>query len=881
MTPSPETRFERIGELLLAARELPRAERARFVRESAADAEMAAEVLDLLRGEESGGRFDALLDRFAGQAAGDGAAVDGPASIGPYRVLGVLGHGGMGAVYLAERDDGEFRNRVAIKLLRADRAGPELKRRFLAERQILARLVHRNIAWLLDGSMTGDGLPYLVMEYVDGRPLLEYCDARRLDVTRRLELFLDICAAVEYAHRRLIVHRDLKPGNILVTDDGVVKLLDFGIAKLLDAPEDASLTRTGQRVMTPDYASPEQVLGETIGTASDVYQLGVLLYELLTGRRPYRVTGSLREMEQAILTSDPPRPSAAITMSGDPGRDTSGTGRDEAVPGEPADPAKRAGARATTLSRLNRRLAGDLDQIVLKALRKEPEQRYGTATELAEEVRRHLDGRPVLARRGTVRYRASRFIRRNRMGVGAGALLFLSLVGGAAGTAWQARRAAVEARIAADERDRARVEAEKATRLASFMTSLFDVAAQGDVRTDTLRLLPVLERGAARIHDELGDQPEVQAAALIAVSDLYEKLGRFDEALRYAEESLRVRREALGPQHPDVAESLDNLGGLMMDRADIAAAAMHWGEAVDVRRALISASGPADSVVHTQLANSLHNYAVAQWRSGHLELADSLEREAIALYDAAGAGTDARMASSLDVLALVRRDQGRPEETVELTQRALDIRRAALPAVHINIAVSLNNLATGLMAVKRFDEAEPLLRESLDMRRALLGDEHPQVASAIHNLGAVLMELNRDDDAIAHYHRALAMRRELLGDDHLDIALSLSSIARLHHERKRYDQALPLFVDALTRWERGLSAEHPVVLRTRASIADCLAKTGRHAEAEPELLAAYDILVRTVGERHADTQRTRGFLRDLYTSWGRPADAARYLDPVA
>jgi serine/threonine-protein kinase len=844
MDEAPANRWDRLRDLFLAAAERPEAERERFVRAEAADDALANEVLQLLRVEQSPGRFDGLMERLTDLR--DDAVLPSPDHIGPYRILRLLGQGGMGAVYLAERSDGQFEQRVAIKLLRADRAaGSDLVERFLAERQILAQLVHKNIAWLLDGNTTEDGRPYLVMEYVEGQPILDYCNTRDLAIAARLELFGEVCAAVEYAHRRLVVHRDLKPANILVTYDGVVKLLDFGIAKLLDPAFERLATRTGQRIMTPEYASPEQVRGETVGTASDVYQLGLLLYELLTGHRPWdSLAGSLAAIEQAILSTDPVRPSQAVTAS----------------------------------PRLTRQLAGDLDHIVLKALRKEPEQRYGSATELFADVRRHLDGHPVLARKGTWRYRSGRFARRHRVGLAASVLLVLSLAAGTAGVTWQAARASAQARIAAAERDRARLEAAKATQLASFLTGLFDGAAEGNVRVDTLRLLSVLDRGAARIQEELRDQPEVQSAALIAVSDVYEKLDRFEEAQRLGEEALRLRRATLGDTHADVAESLDNLGGLRMDQGDVSGAERFWSEAVSIRRALADhAAAAVDSATLAGLASSLHNLAVATWRQRRLDIADSLESEALRRYDAANASRSTNAANSLDVLALIRRDQGRAQESLELMQRALALRRSLLTAPHQLIAVGLNNVATALIDLDRAGEAEPLLRDALAMRRELYGDEHTQVAVGLHNLGAALKALGRDDEAIAYYEEGLAMRRRLLGERHLDVALSLSSIALLHFERERYAEALPLFREAVPIWAAGLNAEHPVVLRTRAYVGGCLSRTGRFADGERELLAVYPLLVRAVGDTHAETQRVRSLLRELYEAWGRPADAARYV----
>ena len=846
-------------DLFHAALEMPASERTSFVREHAASERVAAEVLALLRAHESEGRFDDLMGRIAGIASSEPTERD-PDRIGVYRILRRIGRGGMGSVYLAERDDGQFEHRVAIKVLRPDRAGPELRSRFLTERRILAQLTHENIAWLLDGNVTEDGSPYLVMEYVDGRPILEWCDERRRTVPERLTLFLEVCAAVEYAHRRLIVHRDIKPGNILVTADGVVKLLDFGIAKLIEmgAEEVQPLTRTGLRLMTPEYASPEQVRGETVGTPSDVYQLGVLLYELLTGRRPYGNTGgSIAQIEEAILRTDPVRPSAAVT----------------ALP----DAATTADLRGTSGSRLNRRLAGDLDQIVLKALRKEPDQRYGSVAAFAEDVRRHLDGRPVLARRGTFRYRAGRFVRRHRVSVGATALVALSLVAGIIGTSWQAARASEQAAIAATERDRARIEAEKARQITEFLTGLFDVASEGNVRADTLRLLPVLERGAARLDESLRDQPEVRTAALIAVSDLYEKLGRYDDAMRHGEEALRQRRETLPPTHVDVATALDNLGGISYARGDIQGAQKHWAEAVSTRRSnRQKAGGTADSAMLSGIAVSLHNLAVAEWRLRNLDVADSLESLSIAMRDSAGESRSRNMASSLDVLALIRSDQGRRPEALETAQRALEIRREVLEQPHNDIASSLNNLAVHLMDAGRLEEAEAMYREALEIRRALVGPEHPLLATSIHNLGAILKEQRRDDEALALYREAYEMRRRVLGERHLDIALSLSSMGALHQERGRFAEALPLFVESMPIWREGLGPKHGLVFKTQGLVGECLSKLKRFAEAERELREAYDGLREVAGDSHSETRRVRGFLASMYSDWGRPADAARY-----
>ncbi|MEZ4589375.1 MAG: serine/threonine-protein kinase [Gemmatimonadales bacterium] len=859
-------RERRIEALFLAALELPPGERDAAIRQAAADPELAADALALLAAHEETGDLD-RIGRDLGARPDDDDDGSGPdpligSLIGPYRLLRLLGQGGMGTVYLAERADGQFEHRVAIKLLRSDRPSADLRRRFLTERQILAQLVHNNIALLLDGSVTDDGRPYLVMEYVAGRPLLDYCDGRALPVRRRLELFLEVCSAVEYAHRRLVVHRDLKPGNTLVTDDGGVKLLDFGIAKLLD-PElgVGEATETGGRLMTPEYASPEQVRGEPVGTASDVYQLGVLLYELLTGRRPYSATGRSREaIEQAILSADPLRPSTAIT----------------AGPATPETVDTAARVRGATAGRLSRQLAGDLDQIVLKALRKEADRRYGSVTELAEDVRRHLDGRPVLARRGTFRYRASRFVRRNRAGVSAGAVAAAALAAGVVGTVTQARRAEREAASAVQERDRAQAEQARAEQIASVLTGMFDIASEGGVRTDTVRLLSVLGRAIDRLDEQLADQPDVHAATLIAVSDLYEKIGRYDEALPHAERALALRQGDSTTRREDRAEALKNLGGVRLNlgQLDSAAAAYEaglalWRDGADAAR---------DSIALHNLAISYHNVAVVHWRQRRLPVAESLATLAIASYRAAREGKTTGIANSLDLLAIVKRALGKRDQILPNTEEALAVRRELLPPRHLLLAVSLNNHASGLLELERYDEAETLFREALEMRRELLGESHPMVATAYQNLGAVYRESGRLEEAVPFFERAIEIHRATLPPGHLDLAGSISSLALLQHQRGRYREALTLLEDAMPMWEAGLRPGHGLLFKTRALIGDCLAKLGRFGAAERELKPAYEALVEHEGPGHSETRRAKAFLAALYRDWGKPALAARYED---
>ena len=466
------------------------------------------------------------------------------ARVGDYEVVRHLGSGGMGSVYLAVRADRRYRKEVAIKILKRGLDSEEILRRFRQERQILASLDHPNVARLLDAATSDAGQPCFVMEYVEGTRIDRYCDDRRLSIRERLELFRTVCDAVQAAHRGLVVHRDLKPGNILVTTEGAPKLLDFGVAKLLDPdsfPQTVVPTALPYHPMTPDYASPEQVRGEAITTASDVYSLGVLLYRLLTGHRPYRV--DLRrpaEMERVICEVEPEKPSATTSSSRD------GTATSETRPRAEGSPEK-----------LRRRLAGDLDTIVLKALAKEATHRYGSVFQLSEDLRRHLEGLPILARRPTFGYRAGKFLRRYRAGVAMACLSVALLLAGIATTTWQAQ-------IARSERARAESEKAVAEEAVSFMETLFEIADPSQAKGETVTALEILEKGAERFA-ELEDQPQVQARLMDSIGRSYQGLGLYEEAARQLEEALETRRRVLGDDHLETAETLDNLAGLVFE----------------------------------------------------------------------------------------------------------------------------------------------------------------------------------------------------------------------------------------------------------------------------------------------------------------------------
>ena len=573
-------------------------------------------------------------------------------TIGPYRLLSEIGRGGMGSVFSAARGDGEYQQRVAIKLIRPGPGSRSMARRFRSERQILANLDHPHIARLLDGGTTGDGRPYFVMELIEGTRIDEYCDRRRSTVSERLELFEGVCSAVAYAHRNLVVHRDLKPGNILVTADGSPKLLDFGIAKLLDPaalPHTIERTRSGLAPMTPPYASPEQILGQPITTASDVYSMGVLLYKLLTGRLPFE-PGGLTPLED--LAREPPRPSAAVML---PAEGTAG--------GEPS--VRISYLRRRSLQQLRRRLAGDLDNIVLKALRREPERRYSSVERLAADLRRHLDGLPVQVRGASLRYRTGKFLHRHRLVVAAASVVLALIVGSAVQITRQRN-------LAEQQRDRAE-------RVSEALIDLFENLDPNETAGNGITAREILDRGVENAALELRDQPRTQAAVQTAIGKVYRNLGLYDQARQLLESSLKQRRELLGAEHLEVAESQHELAIIYNIQGNPRAEDLHQ-RALETRRKLLGMD-------HVEVARSLLDlgnhqlYLLRPTRAlPYLEQALSIGEERL---------EPAEVATVMESIAAARMMNQEPEAAAPFFQRALDVLRSTLGPEHPRLAYTL------------------------------------------------------------------------------------------------------------------------------------------------------------------------------------------------
>lgn len=819
------------------------------------DADQAAEAGGFL-----GGDAEARLRRLGSFSEPAATALQPGIAFGPYRLERPLGSGGMGEVWLAARVDGLYDGEVAIKTLRAYLTQPGARERFAREGRILGRLQHPHIARLLDAGVADDGQLYLVLEYIAGEHLMAWCDARRLAIPARLQLFLRICDAVAHAHAQLVVHRDLKPSNILVTASGEPKLLDFGIAKLIEGEPGSDtasgaqteLTRIGGRALTPEYAAPEQILGEPVSTATDVYALGVLLYELLCGLRPHSGNGvSALQLERAVIETDA-RP---LTQS---------TQRRESS--ERSTPAQRAACRGLTTRSLRKALAGDLDNIVLKALRRVPTQRYASASAFADDLRRHLAHEPISAQRDALGYRAGKFLRRYRLGVAASAAVLLALSAGLGAALWQAQLARAQARKAESVKD--------------FMLAIFrqnrvdhpDGVAARD--TTAAQLLAV---GAQRIRGELGDVPDVRAELLTTLGQLYYDLLLPEPALELQREALATLTQAHGDNDARVVDARVRLGVSLVESAgdnDEGAALLKQA------LAQLDASGRGQDPMAAQAAQIL-----GQWAYRTLPAEDPAARgyfeRALAIYRRVPGHADGQM---LCWQGLARVDEYRGD--LAAAERGYKQALAVAPLAadnHVDVAGTYQQYGDLLRKLQRFDEAEKNLREALRLFMGAVGAEHPLTVDARRELGLLLSAAGKPAEGIAMLEDVLQLQSRIRGAD--DGAMTTS--ARFDYASAlvgygRFEAAAAEFEHTLRIW-RVEAAGSSSLSATTSRYGNLLVAQGRLDLAEPMLRESLDITmsiyppgnrnVATSRIRLADVQLARGDVRGAAEEYTRVLEA--------
>jgi serine/threonine-protein kinase len=817
------------------------------------DAELRREVEALLARLDTASRF---LDSPPGAIAAalvaetresdDRLAADSFAGrrIGAYRIDRELGRGGMSRVFLADRADGEFEQKVALKLLRPGLDSDLDLARLRAERQILASLNHPNIARLFDGGVTEEGLPYLVMEYIDGEPLDRYCEQRGLSVRQRLELFQTVAEATEFAHRNLVVHRDLKPSNILVTATGTVKLLDFGLAKLLepDSRTPTPTTRAGHGWMTPEYAAPEQIRGGSINTVTDVYQLGVVLYELLAGVRPFADRTSLFELQTAILEEEPALPSAAALRA--------------QAPLAPND--SRAVRDSDEVARTrSRALRGDLDAIVMKALHKEPDRRYPSAAALREDLGRHLAGRAVVARPDRAGYRLRKFVRRHRGGVAVAAAVTIGVV---VATIREYRLRAV-----------AETEARTAGAVEQYLLTAFgsaDPFLPGDSTASRSSVRDLLDRGVARLDTALAGQPAIRARLRTALGRVYVNLGLYDKAASQLQLAVAEQRTLTGDRHTATAAALDELGQLRSQQGRFDEADSLLAAALGLRRDLL---GSRDS----STAATMEHLADVRRQRDQLPAAEALAREALAVRRAVHGETALPTAASEHLLASVLSSRGADAEAATLYRQAVATRERLAGPNHPLVAMTLFNLALTERRLGKVEVAESLYRRTLAIQQRALGADHPLVASTLNGLADLLQKAaSRSDEAESLLRQALAINRRHYGEQHPEVSTNLGNLAVIVRERGDYDGAEKLLREALAIDEAMLGPEHTYVGYDLNELATVLRMRGQSDSAASILRRVLGLTTRVAGQGHRNTIAVKVNLARALREAGRYGEAA-------
>jgi serine/threonine-protein kinase len=864
-------RFERIQALFHAAVDLPEPERSKYLQTACGgDPECLAEVMALVDEDaRAGSLLDAGLEKAAQSALGGDGLIPLPGQqFGPYRIERLLGEGGMGVVYLGRRDD--LGSAAAIKILRDAWLSPARHERFLREQRALARLSHPSIAQIYDADTLSDGTPWFAMEYVEGTALTAYCDGKKAGLQARMRLFQAICEAVQHAHSHAIIHRDLKPSNVLVTADGAVKLLDFGIAKQLDdTGAAADQTRTALRFMTPAYASPEQVRGEPVGVFTDVYALGVILYELLTGIPPFKLdTSSPAEVERMIMEREAEKPSAVTARLRSP-----------------------VSADASSWA--------DLDVLCLTAMHKDPARRYRSVEALNADVSRFLNGEPLAARPDSVAYRLGKFIRRNRAAVAAAALVLIAVIGLTVFYTVRLARA----------RNEALAEAARTQRVMKFLVNLFE---GGDLQAgpaNDLRVVTLVDRGVEQARG-LGQDPDTQAELFQTLGGVHRKLGNLDQADELLRASLQTRRARLGEQHHLVAESLVDLALLRSEQARLDEAEKLAREALALSRRTHPPGHPAiatavealaavqedrglyDDAIKTldeavrlrslpgvapaDLAGALLQLGNVHFYAGHYPQAEELNKRVLEMHREIYGTRHPLVAGDLVNLGAIQQDTGHYPEAEKYHREALQITEAFYGSDHPKTAAGLTLVGRALVFQKRLEEAETLLTRALAIRERVYGPEHPQVASTVNELGNIAIARQQYDQAEARFRRIVAIYRKAYSGKHYLIGIGLANLASVYMNRKSFAQAEPLFREALAMYALTLPPGHINNGITQIKLGRTLLRQKKYIDAEVATRTGYEIVSKQASPAVTWLQSARQDLAEVYDALGEKTKAAKY-----
>ena len=765
--------------------------------------------------------------------------------IGRYLLVEKIGEGGMGEVWLAEQQE-PVRRRVALKLIKAGMNSREVIRRFESERQALALMDHPGIARVFDAGSTPQNTPYFVMEYASGEPITTYCDRRQLATRDRLDLFRQVCDAVQHAHQKAIIHRDLKPSNILAAEvDGrpTAKIIDFGIAKALtpNLLDDATFTKAGALMGTPEYMSPEQALssGEDIDTRTDVYSLGVVLYELLAGVRPIELPGaSLATFLERLRDDDPPRPSTRVTSQ-------AAAAAKEVARKRQADPAQ-----------LVRQLGGDLDAVVLKALEKDRSRRYATPAELSADIQRFLDHQPVLARAPSASYRARKYIRRHRFGVAVAAVAAALLISFGVIQSVQLRRTT-------RERDRA-------NRVTDFVTRMFKVSNPSEALGNSITAREILDRSSKEIDTGLAKEPDVQAQMMYVMAEVYDGLGLYPKAETLARRAMDIQGRVLGPSRPETLDSMDLLASVLNEANREKEAEQVCRETLERRRHV---QGPQhrDTLATMSLLGGILN------QQGRYPESEALHRE-LAEKAARVLGRDDPMTDkATHELAIDLAYQGKLADAEKVFREILEHDSRRYPRDHPEVMRDRSDLAACLQQQEHFAEAEQMYVSLIADSRRVLGPDHPRTLLAMGNLALALSYEGKYPESEKLYREALEVKRKVLGPEHRSTTVTMGNLADVLRMEGHYAESERLFQETLAIQRRTLGPTHSDVLNDMQGLAEVLKAEKRYPDAEKLLQQCLEERRKAIGEDHPDTASTAYILATVQALQGKREEALQNL----
>jgi len=874
------TQWQRIQEIFHRAVELPPAEQAAFVKTACGDDEqILSDVMAMLQQDAGGSLLDRGVADVAHQMFGGAASAIPFREVGAYRLLKLLGEGGMGVVYLAERKD--LGSKVALKILRDAWISPARRERFASEQRTLAQLNHPSIARIYDAATLDDGTPWFVMEYVEGIPLTQFCRKHQSSIKERLQLFRSVCEAVEHAHGHAFIHRDLKPSNILVKNDGSVHLLDFGIAKQLESLDaQTDQTMTGLRLMTPAYASPEQIRGDRVGVGTDVYSLGVILYELLTGQLPFDLSNlTPAEAATIIAEHEPGKPSVAVKRMA------------------------KAEGDSQALS-IGRAAWADLDVLSLNAMHKDSQRRYRSVEALIRDIDHYLNGEPLEARPDSLDYRTAKFVRRHARAVTAASVVLTLLIGTV--IFFTVRLTAA--------RNAALASAARTERIQKFMTNLFQGGDEAAGPADDLRVVTLVDRGVQEAQTLDGD-PKIQAELYATLGGIYQKLGKLDRADSLLSLALERRKALFGADSAEVAESLVALGELRSDQARLQEAEQLVRQGLEMTKRHLPPNHPAvgkataslgtivenrgdypqaiqileaavrlqsaPGVAEADLGATLSELANSQFYAGHYDVSESINQRVLIMDRRIYGERHPQVSNDLINLGAIQYEQAHFPDAEKYQRQALDITQAFFGKDHPETASAMTHLARTLISEKRLDEANDLLQGALVIQEKAYGKVHPRVAHTLNELGRVARQQGKLNEAEADFRRMTEIYRAVYNGKHYYIGVALSNLAGVYVAEKKYAQGESLFREALRMYAATLSADHELVGIARVRLGGALLPQKRYAEAEVESRSGYDILIKKIDPKADWLVKARQDLVEEYVALKQPEQAAKFRTELA